>query len=123
MDLLPIPIRIPAGSRDAQRLLPSEIDGQGLEPRRVDKEGRLAGYGIQADHVPEEPGLHGACVAVAWEAGFAGAVVFFGDAAGARGGEVWAVDVVVEVGDVEHPVIIRDGSEEMESMDTLTVHL
>ena len=102
MDLLPIPIRIPAGSRDAQRLLPSEIDGQGLEPRRVDKEGRLAGYGIQADHVPEEPGLHGACVAVAWEAGFAGAVVFFGDVAGARGGEVGAVDVVVEVGDVEH---------------------
>lgn len=81
-----------------------QLDSQGLEPGGVDEKGRLAGDGVEADNVPEEPDLHGAGVVVAGEAAFAGAIVLFGDAARVSNGEVGAVNVMVEVGDVEHSV-------------------
>ena len=96
-----IPIVLIAPRTSNQKTLPlSQIDLQPFEPRRPDEESRLAGERVQADHVPEDPGLHCAGVAVARDAGAVGAVVALCGVAGVFDAEVLAVDEVEEVGGV-----------------------
>lgn len=54
----------------------------------------MARQRVQADHVPKNPGLHCAGVAVAGDAGAGGTVVSFGGVAGVFDAEVLAVDEV-----------------------------
>jgi hypothetical protein len=86
----------------------------------VDEERGLAGHGVQTNHVPEQPGLHGACIAVTWKTGYAGVVVAFCNFAGLVDGAVLAVDEVVEVRDVESSTFINTDSEEWRG--SLTAH-
>lgn len=61
------------------------------------EESCLARDGIESYHIPEKPGLHGACVAVSGESGGRGVVLLFGDFTGLVNGAIGEVDVVVEV--------------------------
>lgn len=67
----------------------------------MDEEGGLPSDGVESDHVPEKPGLHGTGVTVSWKPTNASIVVAFGDAASLEHGAVLAIDVVEEVRYVE----------------------
>jgi hypothetical protein len=58
----------------------------------------LACQWVEPDHIPQNPGLHCAGVAVARDAGAVDAVVAFGGVAGVFDAEVLAVGEVEEVG-------------------------
>lgn len=96
LHIIPV-LLISARTSNQERLPLTQIDLQPLKPRRSDEESRLAGERVQADHVPENPGLHCAGVAVARDARARGAVVGFGGVAGVFDGEILAGDEVKEV--------------------------
>lgn len=93
--------------RRAAAAAAAEVDGQVCEPRRSDEEQGRARHGIQADHVPEEPGLHGARVAVPRQPIRLGGVVRLGDVPASPDGQVLAARVVVQVGRCEARLVAR----------------
>lgn len=97
-----------AGGRDAQRLAgAAEVEGEVREPRAADEEGGLARHGVQAEHDPQQPGLHGAGVRVARQAGLAEGVVGLGEAARVLDGEVLPADEAEEVRGREGGLVAR----------------
>lgn len=85
-----------------------EGEGEVGEPGAADEEGGLARHGVQAEHGPEQPGLHGAGVRVPREArGGAEVVVGLGEAADVEDGEVLAADEAEEVGGREGGLVAR----------------
>lgn len=94
-------------ARHLQRLAAAEGNREVREPRRADEKGRLPRHGVQANHVPQQPRLHGSRVAVAGQAVARRAVVGLCDEAAALDGQVLAVDKVVQVRRREARLVAR----------------
>lgn len=101
-----VAISITPSAGDDQLLPLTEVDGQGLVPRRVDQECGLPGDWVQTDHVPEKPSLHGPGVAVPRKPGDARVVPRLCNLAGLIHRAIMSVDVIVQVRDVECSVPI-----------------
>jgi len=96
---------ITSGASDREFLSVAEIDGHGLEPRRVDEKGCLSSDGIESDHIPKEPCLHSSCVTVSWKPCWPNLVAAFGDLAGLFDRSIWTIDEVEEIWHVEGTLI------------------